>query len=335
MAERDPITRLHPYKVEEAERRTALVAEFAEIERPTRAVAALYAERLGIRIRMFYHLVRTYRDQGAIRPRYARSRRTSSRLSPAVEKLICAEIAKKGPGASALEIAERVAARCKTAKLPVPSASTVRTRLLKVRRGGAPTLAYPELVLVSTAINVNVLVAERRVAAWLTLLLHTPTASLLSHHISAGSASVEEAIMTLLSAAEARQNATHVARTDEGPIPILLRIDEREGWDRLIQVLEESDLKPVTPGVLNARTADVVVRLLGDQIGWCAFKPRMAAERFAPAGGPGITLELARSMIEEAVKAAGIDQPADVPQIRGNKVLSERLKKLLAHLLHR
>lgn len=302
MAEPFDPTSVPPSKLEESRRRAAVVAEFAKLERPTKALAEAYAARLGIRVRFFYVLVQIYRERGTIvKPRKTPRPPANPAITPTVEAEIEAVIAEFGHNAPIAAVDAEVRTRCAAKGLFAPSWTAVRTRLRHARRRGRNgSEAFPDLVLDRTPLEFNIATDAGPRAAWLTVLLHAPSANVLAFHVSVGAAGANEAMITLLGAIGPEGE---FALPYNKAIPAIAMYRDLAGdWDYLAEALGTAGLCIVGPIAPNVRVGAAITRLLGDRIGQIDLRPRLAPGKPAAKGGEGSEYDIALSVVTKALE---------------------------------
>lgn len=293
-----------PKKLEQARRRAATIAAFAALKHPTRPLAQAYAARLGLKEAQFYNLVRVFREKGTIvRELSPERRKAAPSIDARVDAVINAAIKRMGSDAPLSEVIAETFARCANKNLPRPSMRAIQTRLARARRTGGGSTSYPPLVLDRAPLELNVVGPAALQAAWLTALIHAPSAKVLGHFVSAGEAGPREAALAIIDAIGPDGSRGLPADTLDDAITLFR--DLHPEWPLLASALTEAGLTVVGPVRERVRVGTAMLRLLGDRIGRIAMRPRLPAGQPSKDGGDGVDLTTAQTAVRQVLAAHG------------------------------
>lgn len=149
-----PLAHLPPERWAEARARAAVVRRYLELDAPTMAQTDAFAAELGLRRTQFRMLAGALAQGSAPAPRRARHQAS---IDVAADEEIASAIAALGTGATAADVAARVAAACSARGIAAPSGLTVARRLFAARSGHGP-LGEPDGSTLLDAVDLGVLV---------------------------------------------------------------------------------------------------------------------------------------------------------------------------------
>ena len=198
------LAKLPPVKWPPAINRFPVLAAYSKLPRPAVADADHAAELIGVRRRMFYHLLHSYRDLAS--PHSAAHVQANSRaLHPVTLRIVEETIADIGFTASEAEIVRSVQQQCTAAGLPAHSEGIVRTRLGRLRHKDLSRRlnVSADLILDACALEIDSFHEQRGItAAGFTAVVEVATGAILSHEVTPGSPSVEVSCRCLRKALE-------------------------------------------------------------------------------------------------------------------------------------
>jgi hypothetical protein len=316
---------LPPKKLAEVRRRTAVISEYARLQRPTRALAEAYAARLGIRLAYFYLLVRLFRETGSIvRAGPQLSGNVKLKLDARTDAAITAAIEAAGADAALVDVVRAASACCDALNIPRPSETAVRTRLRRARRQGSGSQSHPPLVLDRSALGLNIETPDGPKAIWLTALLHAHAGKVLGYHLSIGAAGPREAALAVVDALQGRGGLP----TELAGGPIELVRDYNAGWPSLASALAEAGLAVVGAIKERPRNGRAFYRLFGDQLGRVTIRPRLHMNLAARDGGPGVDFADAKALLDQVLAGllVPLNERAMPHQLTG---LAEALRPLV------
>lgn len=279
-----------PSRWHEALRRIGVVRSYCALTAPNGKDAQRHADELKLDVRSFYRLVRAYEDlrEHAVPKRSKRG--TTRSLSSDAERIISEVRAELGREVPERLVHAEVANRCRTAGLPVPSVSALRTRDAASRVDLRIRLRRTfDVVIDSCPLDVDVTDAENHGdeerVAWLTGLLDGATGTRLGHVVTAGVPSERDLLFCL--------GVAHLQGEED--VDLL-------ATGGLMQTLQPVDRILATRGLrLDAAAShglppgSALVPALGLKVGRISLLPR----RKAPCGGRSVPLSSARRVIDK------------------------------------
>jgi hypothetical protein len=186
------LAKLPPVKWPETILRFPVVAAYCRLQTPTVAEADKAAELLGVKRRMFYHLLHNYRSLA--RPDLPAPVRADSRaLNPVALRIVEETIAGIGFTASEAEITRSIQQKCEAAGVQSHSEGVVRTRLGRLRRKDLRRRLgiSADMILDCCALEIDTRDHQGAVtAAALTAVIEVKSGRLMSHGVTAGRPSI-------------------------------------------------------------------------------------------------------------------------------------------------
>jgi len=186
--------------------RHRVFAEYCSIARPNAEDVERCGQKLGLKRRGFYRLLRIFKDQSSDTYRRAVSTKAGSMLAADVERLIVAAIDQQGASARLSGVIEKVRALCTAANVTAPSVSAIRARFGRAPKASKLHAQIPVLndwLLDSCVLRLSVQSSDGRIgAAKLTAVFDVRTGRVIAHQLTNADESPSELLSHLVGEAK-------------------------------------------------------------------------------------------------------------------------------------
>lgn len=319
------LSRLPPSKWQAALERAGIVQEYLELERPSKHDAARFAERLGLQTRMFYGVVRAFKEARDGLPKLE-PRADTGAVDPRAIQAIEEAIAELGPGAGESAVFALAERKCAQVGAAMPSITVVRTRV--GRRVANPDVASrirreADLVLDASGLGVDILTPAGTIApAILCALIHLPSGALLGHTAVAGKPSTADLVDTIL-IARGTGDGSGVGRQ----LSLLVSSPIQQLPTSLLDQLSVAGIEYDPLGSERLRGGLALVASLGLRLGRIPLQPRRLGPR-SSRRMPLATLGQLRSIIDRLVEERNASLETKPPSGLNNLLGPERARRL-------
>lgn len=254
-------------------KRAKLIEEYLQLEAPTVDDASEYAAQLGLKMRMFYDLVRIYkeaRDGAVLGQRHGRGGSINPRTANVIEQAI----ADLGPGGTESEIFALATQICTATGAPAPSATAVRTRV--GRRHSVPDVATrinrrADLVLDGTPLSMDVYGSNEDILpANLCGLVHVRSGAILGHQLVPGT---PDAMDALNAVADALSKPPGHGRSAPKSLKLLISSGVQRPAANVLDTLAGAGIEFDGEGSKHLRPGAAMIATLGLQLGRVRLLP--------------------------------------------------------------
>lgn len=312
------LSRLPPSKWQAALERAGIVQQYLALERPSKQDAARFAERLGLQTRMFYGVVRAFKDAGDGLPKVEHRADTDAVDQRAIQAIEEA-MAELGPGAGESAVFSLAERKCEQVGATMPSITVVRTRV--GRRVANPDVASRirrdgDLVLDASGLGVDILTPAGGIApAALCALIHLPSGALLGHTTVAGKPSMADLVDTILMA-----RGTGDGASDGRRLSLLVSSSIQQLPTTLLSQLSTAGIEYDPLGSERLRGGLALAASLGLRLGRIPLQPRRLGSRSTrrmPLAALGQLRSIVDTLVEERNAALDTNPPSGLNDLLG------------------
>ena len=193
--------------------RSAVLAQYCAIERPTNMQTARFAKKLGVSTGALYRLAKAWRllpklkGMGGARVKPERK----PKLSETVMRIIEGVIVDRGPGSSVKKIYQAVCKECQSAAINPPTLSAVHERVMKARSEARPPDTTRRFSVFQCRVDLPVAYDGHIRAPYITGIIDLPSKRIINLSISFGTPdSLAVAVQALLADRHGREGITRI-----------------------------------------------------------------------------------------------------------------------------
>lgn len=327
---------LPPTKWVRATERAELVRRYLRLDAPTTEDAARHATELGLQQRMFYNLVRIFRE-GRAGQLHGGSADYADSINPGTARAIEHAIAELGPGATESAVLTAAQDKCASSGYPPPSATAVRTRV--GRRHANPDVASRinrtgDLVLDGSPLGLDVHDEAGGIApANLCGLVHIPSGAVLGHRVVQGTPTEEDGLETLR---DALSKPLGTSAHGSGALRLLITSGLLRPPQEVLDDLAGAGIEFDGAGSTHLRRGAALVATLGLRLGRVRLLP-LRRSSDAPGGSEPLALgavgPVIARLIEERNRSLAAQPPCGLTELLPSRRQAADLLELVSNRL--